>query len=419
MNCRPTSLLLLLLLSSWPQRVSAAGQDESPAAGRATPAEVRMKSWKHHVHLEDTSPYRHLQWRPLGPTRQGGRIEAIACSPGNPPEIYLGAGSGNLWKSVNNGITWTPIFEKESTFTIGDVAVAPSDPNVIWVGSGETQPRHSGFSYAGTGVFKSTDAGATWTNMGLAETHHIGKVLIHPKDPDIVYVAAIGHAWTDNPQRGLFKTVDGGNTWEPVLSLGDQTGVVDLVMDPEDPEVLYATAWQKTRYKMAGRQSGVYKTTDGGKKWRRLQNGLPQNVELGRSGLAVAPSKPNVVYAFIDNHGPGEKDGQIVGAEVYRSDDKGETWRRTHDESLYHVYSVYGWKFADVRVAPDDENQIFILGNRAYHSKDAGKTFQRIGEKIVRLHDHKATGMHLDHHDLWIDPLNPDRLLLGYPLKAS
>ena len=412
MNCRLTSLLLLLLLS-WPQRVSAAGQDESPAAGTATPAEVRMQSWKHHVHLEDTSPYRHLEWRALGPTRQGGRIEAIACSPGQPPAIYVGAGSGNLWKSVNNGITWKPIFEKESTFTIGDVAVAPSDPNVIWVGSGETQPRHSGFSYAGTGVFKSTDGGATWSNMGLAETHHIGKVLIHPKNPDIVYVAAIGHAWTDNPQRGLFKTADGGNTWEPVLSIGDQTGVVDLVMDPEDPEVLYAAAWHKTRYKMAGPRSGIYKTTDGGTKWRRLENGLPRNVELGRSGLAVAASQPNVVYAFIDNHAPGEKDGQIVGAEVYRSDDKGQTWKRTHDESLYHVYTEYGWKFADVRVAPHDENEIFILGNRAYHSKDGGKTFQRISEKIVRLHDHKATGMHLDHHDLWIDPDNPDRLLLG------
>ncbi len=393
--------------------MSAAEHNGSPAGSTATPADVRMQSWKHHVHLEHTSAFRHLKWRALGPTRQGGRIEAIACSAGYPSTIYVGAGSGNLWKSENDGITWTPIFEKESTFTIGDVAVAPSDPNVIWVGSGETQPRHSGYSYPGTGVFKSTDAGATWINMGLADTHHIGKVLIHPKDLDIVYVAAIGHAWTDNAQRGLFKTVDGGVTWESILSIGDQTGVVDLVMDPEDPDTLYAAAWHKTRDKMAGSQSGIYKTTDGGTNWRRLKNGLPRNVELGRSGLAVAPSNPGVVYAFIDNRAPGEEEGKIVGAEVYRSDDKGETWKRTHDESLYHVYKQYGWKFADIRVAPDDENEIFILGVRAYHSKDGGKTFERIGEKIVRLFDHKTTVMHLDHHDLWIDPLNPDRLLLG------
>ena len=405
MSFRLTSVFLLLSLLCW--------QDGLLATDTATPAKVRMESWRRHVHLEDVSPFKHLNWRALGPTRQGGRIEAIACSAGRPSTIYVGVGSGNLWKSDNNGITWTPVFEKQSTFTIGDVAVAPSDANILWVGTGETQPRHSGYSYAGTGVFKSTDGGATWANMGLSDTHHIGKVLIHPTDPDIVYVGAIGHAWTDNAERGLFKTLDGGRTWKAVLSINQQTGVVDLVMDPGDPETLYAATWQKTRYKMAGRHSGIHKTTDGGASWTRLENGLPKNVELGRSGLAVATSKANVVYAFIDNHAPGEKPGQIVGAEVYRSDDKGESWKRTHQESLRHVYTEYGWKFADIHVAPDDEDDLFILGNRGYRSKDGGKTFERIGEKIVRLHDHKATVMHLDQHELWIDPTDPDRLLLG------
>ena len=378
------------------------------AWSQTTTAEARLASWEMHRSLEETSPYKKLKWRALGPTRQGGRIEAIACTGST---IYLGAGSGNLWKSVNNGITWTPIFEKESSFSIGDVALAPSDPDIIWVGTGETQPRHSGYSYSGTGVFKSIDGGATWQHMGLAETHHIGKVLIHPTNPDIVYVAAIGHAWGDNPERGLFKTMDGGITWTHVLSINEQTGVVDLAMDPEDPETLYATAWQKTRYKMSGLESGVYKTTDGASNWKRLGGGLPEGVELGRSGLAIAPTHPNVVYAFIDNHAPTE-DG-FVGAEVYRSNDKGESWKRTHAESIYKVYSVYGWKFADIRVAPDDENEIFILGNRVYHSKDAGKNFERIGESISRLHVHKTRAMHLDHHDMWIDPENPDRVLLG------
>lgn len=388
-------------------------QDCLFAADTATSAEVRMESWKQHVHLDKISPYRHLAWQPLGPTRQGGRIEAIACSAGYPSTIYVGAGSGNLWKSDNHGTTWTPIFEKESTFTIGDVAVAASDPNLLWVGTGETQPRHSGYSYAGTGVFKSTDAGATWTNMGLTDTHHIAKVLIHPTDPNIVYVGALGHAWSDSGERGLFKTTDGGKTWDAVLAIDNQTGVVDVVMDPSDPKTLYAAAWQKTRYEMAGPRSGIYKTTDAGANWTRLENGLPNNVELGRSGLAIAATNPNVVYAFIDNHASGEKPGEIVGAEVYRSDDKGATWRRTHEQSLHHVYTEYGWKFADIRVSPDNEDDLFILGNRVFHSKDAGKTFERIGEKIVRLHDHKTTAMHLDHHDMWIDPLDANRVLLA------
>ena len=378
------------------------------AWSQATSAKDRLASWEQHVRLEKTSAYKKLKWRALGPTRQGGRIEALACRGST---IYVGAGSGNLWKSINNGITWRPVFEKESAFAIGDVALAPSNNKIVWVGTGETQPRHSGFSYSGTGVFKSTDAGNTWRHVGLAETHHIGKVLVHPTNPDIVYVAAIGHAWTDNPQRGLFKTVDGGDTWKHVLAISDQTGVVDLVMDPHDPETLYAAAWHKTRYKMAGPESGIYKSTDGGENWKRLGGGLPENTDLGRSGLAVALSNPNVVYAFIDNHSPSGD--RIIGAEVYRSDDKGETWKRTHAESLYNVYRQYGWKFADIHVIPDDENALFILGNRVYYSKNAGKTFQRIGEKIVRLHDHKTRAMHLDHHDMWIDPKNPDRVLLG------
>jgi photosystem II stability/assembly factor-like uncharacterized protein len=378
------------------------------ACSQATSAENRLASWKHHVLLEKTSAYKDLQWRALGPTRQGGRIEALAC---HGSTIYVGAGSGNLWKSVNNGITWLAVFEKESAFSIGDVALAPSNPNIVWLGTGETQPRHSGYSYSGTGVFKSTDGGSTWSHVGLAETHHIGKLLVHPTDPDTVYVAAIGHAWTDNPERGLYKTTDGGGTWEHVLAISDQTGVVDLVMDPEDPETIYATAWHKTRYKMAGPESGIYKSTDGGANWKRLGGGLPEGIDMGRSGIAVAATNPNVVYAFIDNCSPAGD--RIVGAEVYRSNDKGQTWKRTHVESLYDVYTEYGWKFADIRIAPDDENELFILGNRVYHSQDAGKTFERISEKIVRLHDHKTLAMHLDHHDMWIDPEDPDRVLLG------
>jgi photosystem II stability/assembly factor-like uncharacterized protein len=345
----------------------------------------------------------------------GARVEAIAVPPGNHGVIYVGVGSGNLWKTENNGLTWTPIFEKQSAFSIGDVAVAPSNPDIVWVGTGETQPRHSGYSYSGTGVFKSTDAGKSWRNMGLHDTHHIGKVLIHPDDPDIVFVAALGHFWSPNDERGVYRTQDGGESWEHVLAVSDHTGAVDLVMDPSDPGTLFASAWEAVSGEPveAGEESGIYRSTDGGSHWEELSNGLPPG-PLGRIGLDVAPSVEGVVYAFVDNWNPSPvEDREIVGGEVYRSDDEGRSWRRVNEEDLYPVFGVYGWKFTDIRVSPENPDDLFILGNRAFHSVDGGKTFHRIGEKIVRMHDTRGVIMHLDHHEIWIDPLNPDRVLLG------
>ena len=360
--------------------------------------------------MADDSAYKDLAWRPVGPRLQGGRIEAIAVHPDHPNTIYVGPGSGNIWKTRNNGNSWTPIFEHESTFTIGDIAIAPSNPDIVWVGTGETQPRHSGYSFAGTGVFVSRDAGQTWTNTGLGETHHIGKVLIHPSDPDTVYVGAIGHFWSSNPERGVYKTTDGGATWRKTLFISDRTGVVDLAMHPSNPDVLLAAAWQVTH----GEDSGVYRSTDGGESWTEVSKGLPSG-PTGRAGIAFSPSHPDTVYAFLDNWRAvqGERRRKIVGAELYRSEDQGASWRKTNEESLYPVFTIYGWKFCDVRVNPTDPEEVFILGNRAYRSNNGGKTFERIGEKILRVHDTKGEVMHLDHHDLWIDPANPDRLILG------
>lgn len=373
-----------------------------------TSPEVRLKSWEHHVKLENESIFKDLKWRAVGPQQQGGRIEAIAVHPGDHKTIYVGPGSGNIWKTENNGLTWTPIFENESTFTIGDIAVSVSNPDIIWVGTGETQPRHSGYSYAGTGVFKSTDAGDTWQNMGLHDTHHIGKVIIHPTDPKIVYVAAIGHFWSNNEERGVFKTTDGGNTWKKVLYISDQTGVVELIMDPSDSRILCAAAWQL----ISGDESGIYKTIDAGETWKKLLNGLPGG-KLGRIGLDVSTKDPDIVYAFIDNHAPGIDNREITGGEVYRSDNKGENWKRANKEDLYSVFSVYGWKFCDIRISPDNENEIYILGNRGFHSTDGGKTYDRIGERIIRMYDTEGIIMHLDHHELWIDPDDPERIILG------
>jgi photosystem II stability/assembly factor-like uncharacterized protein len=390
------------------------------AAAQATDAATRMRAWEQHVRLEGESPFAGFQWRAVGPKQAGARVEAIAVPPGNHGTIYVGVGSGNLWKTENNGLTWRPIFEKQSTFTIGDVAVSASNTNIVWVGTGETQPRHSGYSYAGTGVFKSMDAGNTWRHMGLTDTHHIGKVLVHPGNADVVYVAALGHFWSRNEQRGVFRTTDGGESWSKVLSISDRTGAVDITMDPSDPQVLYAAAWQAVSgtSNESGEESGIYRSTDGGDTWSRLTTGLPGGA-LGRINLDVAPSNPNVVYAFVDNWAPftGEQpEGrrrEIVGGEVYRSDDKGDTWRKANDDDLYAVFTVYGWKFMDVRVSPDDEDEIFILGNRGFHSIDGGRTYERIGEQIIRLHDTRGLIMHLDHHEIWIDPTNPDRVLLG------
>ncbi len=393
-NARSFLVLLLLAFSVY---------------GLATREDTRMQAWQAHVQMRDSSPFRGMHWQQLGPSMQGARIEAIAVpSPGS-STIYVGPGAGNVWKTVNNGMTWQPIFEHESAFAIGDIAVAPSNPEVIWVGTGEVQPRHSGPAYAGTGVFKSVNGGRTWENMGLTDSHHIGKVVIHPKNPDIVYVAAMGHFWTPNQERGVFRTTDGGRTWTKVLFIGDHTGVIDLALDLSDPKTLYAAAWQLT----SGTESGLYRTTDGGTTWKRLSNGLPAG-PLGRAGIDIAPSNPRVIYTFLDNWTPSTKGNQpIVGGEVYRSTDRGETWQRANTEDLFPVFGIYGWKFCDVRVAPDNENEIYILGNRAFHSTDGGRTYQRIGETIRRVHNTEGTAMHLDHHELWIDPANPARLILG------
>ena len=388
-----------------------------PSGGfaQATDPGSRLRAWEDHLRLERESPFKELEWRAVGPMQAGARVEAIAVPPGNHGIIYVGIGSGNLWKTQNNGLTWTPIFEKESSFSVGDVAVSPSNPDVVWVGTGETPPRHSGYAYSGTGVFRSTDAGLTWQNMGLHDTHHIGKVLIHPTNPDVVFVAALGHFWSPNEERGVFRTVDGGESWDRVLFVSDHTGAVDLVMDPSDPQILYASAWQAVSGEPveAGEESGIYRSTDGGDSWEELGNGLPDG-PMGRIGLDVAPSSPHVVYAFVDNWGASPvEDRDIVGGEVYRSDNQGESWRKVNEDDIYPVFGVYGWKFTDIRVSPEDPDDLFILGNRAFRSSDGGRTFRRIGENIIRMHDTRGVIMHLDHHEIWIDPLNPDRVLLG------
>jgi photosystem II stability/assembly factor-like uncharacterized protein len=345
---------------------------------------------------------------------QGGRIETITCPPGYTSEIYVGVGSGNVWKSVNNGTTWKPIFEDQSTFPIGAIAVSPSDPDIVWVGTGEVLMARS--SFAGTGVFKSTNGGGSWQHMGLPDSHHIGRVLVDPEDADVVYVAALGHLYSFNEERGLFKTSDGGRTWEKSLYISERVGVVDVIMDPSDRETLYAIAWERDRKAWnnveSGAGSGIYKSVDAGNTWERLQGGLPTGPDVGRMGLAVAASNPEVLYALVDNQAPdtSSERSRRIGGEVYRSGDRGASWAVVNQERLP---TAIGYDFCLVRVSPDDEDQIYVLGNYLLHSDDGGKTYRRNEGAIVNLLPHESKVLHLDHHELWIDPLNPDRLLLG------
>jgi len=383
------------------------------AQDNATPPEIRLKSWENHQRLKEESPFGNLIWRSVGPEFCGGRIEAIACHPDEPYTFYVGAGSGNLWKTVNNGTTWEPIFENESTFAIGCVTIAPSDPKILWIGTGEVLMARS--SYAGTGVFKSTDAGKTWQNMGLHDSHHVSQIVIDPKNPNVVYAASLGRNYGPNQERGVFKTTDGGRNWEKVLYISEHVGIVELEMDPSDNKTMYAAAWERERKAWNniafGEGSGLYKTTDAGKTWKRLTKGLPAGEYAGRFGLAIAPSDPKIIYALLDNHEPppAGTDRQGTG-EVYRSDDKGETWRKMHKDM---VPTTIGWDFCLLRVSPDNPDEIYILGGKLLHSTDAGKTYKETGETIVHLLSHDIRVMHLDMHEMWIDPKNPNRLLLG------
>ncbi len=381
--------------------------------------------------MERDSPFADLSWRAVGPRMQGGRVESIAVDPTKPTTMYVGVGSGNLWKSINNGITWRPIFEKESTFSIGDVAVAPSDPDVVWVGTGEVLMARS--SYAGTGVFKSVDAGESWEHMGLADSHHIAQVVIHPDDPETVWVAAIGHLYSENEERGVFRTIDGGRLWERVLYVDSRTGAIDLAMDPGDPDVLYAAMWERSRkawgHTTNGPGSGVFKSVDGGTTWQQLGNGfeqgdgLPVGADIGRIGLAIAPSDPDIVYALVDNYAPapaaaggrgaggrGGRGGrpQRIGGEVYRSDDKGITWRKVNEEPV-----AAGYDFCLIQVAPEDPDTIYLPNNRFWASDDGGRTYRQIEGTLVHLLPHGSRVLHLDQHDLWINPDDGDHMMLG------
>ncbi|HKR14491.1 MAG TPA: hypothetical protein VJT15_20665 [Pyrinomonadaceae bacterium] len=330
-----------------------------------------------------------LEWRSIGPAIMGGRIADVEGVPGDPNVVYVATASGGLWKTTNGGIRWTPIFEREGTISIGDIALAPNNPDVVWVGTGESNVRNS-VSF-GDGVYKSTDGGKTWQHMGLRESERISAIAINPHNPDVVYIGALGHAFGPNEERGVFMTTDGGRTWTKTLYIDNQHGVADLDIDPNNPNILYAGMWSFERkpwtHRSGSEKGGVYKSIDAGRTWKKLENGLPKL--MGRIAVRVAPSNTNVVYALVE-----AKDGTL-----YRSDDRGETFRNvSKQESIVSR----GFYYTTVRVNPVNENHVYAVASNLFSSVDGGRSFRSITSRS-----------HIDFHALWIDPKNPKRMWHG------
>jgi len=412
-----TIALALAIVCSSGLLVGASAQAPSQAG-----AEYLLEGYDTYRSMMSESPYRGIGWSYLGPTNVSGRATDIAVADhAGGRRVYAGYATSGIW-ATDDLVTWQPVFDHEASTSIGDLAVAPSNPDIVWAGTGEANIFRA--SMPGVGVYKSTDAGRTWHHMGLTDTLTIGRIIIHPTNPDIVYVAASGHEYTDNEMRGVFKTTDGGITWEKVFYISTRTGANDMVMDPRDPDTLYAAMWQRVRRKWSDPrvepgydEGGIFKTTDGGRTWTDASNGLVAPEFRGRIGIDISLSNPDTLYALVDNYEigrypePGSRDaygrpmpvdaGFIKGADVYRTDDGGATWRQTSrfDEETTNYLNrhsgTYGWVFSQIRVDPQNPEMIYTMGLALNRSTDGGRTFTRIG------------GMHGDHHGMWIDPADP------------
>jgi photosystem II stability/assembly factor-like uncharacterized protein len=448
-----------------------------------TSAKVRLDGFDVRKSLLENSLVKNVEFRNIGPVVMSGRVVDLEADPADPTHFYVAYASGGLWKTVNNGNTFVPVFDNQMVLTIGDIFVDWQHGETIWVGTGENNSSRS--SYSGVGVYKSSDQGKTWQYMGLGESHHISRILVHPDHPEIIWVAALGHLYSPNKDRGIYKTSDGGKTWKNVLYVNENTGGVDLALDRQNPDILYASMWERERrawnFVEGGKGSGIYKSTDGGKKWDKISSkgsGFPDGEGVGRIGLAIYKNDPAVLYAFLDNNFHKEKkkdekkkegltkdelrnmssedflkledekiagflksnrfprkysakkvkemvrsgeikplalveyiedensvmyDTPVIGAEVYRSDDAGKTWKKTHEKPLDNVVFTYGYYFGQIRISPFNDKEIYIMGVPVMKSEDAGKTFKAIGGRNV----------HSDHHALWINPVREGHLING------
>jgi photosystem II stability/assembly factor-like uncharacterized protein len=369
-------LLSCLSAPAWAQQQTATPQS-SPTPESPEDASTEIKSFER------------LEWRNIGPANMGGRIADIEGVSGNPSLVYVATASGGLFKTTNGGVRWTPLFERQGSISIGDIALEPGNPDVVWLGAGESAVRNS-VSF-GDGVYKSTDGGRTWQHMGLRETEHVSKILINPRNTDVVYVGAQGHAFAPNEERGVFMTTDGGRTWQKTLYIDAEHGVADMDIDPSNPNIVYAVMWKFRRtpwtHTSGDERGGLFRSIDGGRTWKKLEGGLPKVV--GRIGVAVAASSPNVVYAITE-----AKEGTL-----WRSDDRGETWRNVSKQT--NIVSR-GFYYTHVRVDPTNENRVFAVASTLFVSVDGGRTFRNTSGRT-----------HVDFHALWLDAQNPKRMWQG------
>ena len=337
-----------------------------------------------------TSTFNGLKFRSIGPAFTSGRIVGFAVDPSSSSRYYVAAASGGVWKTVNNGTTWTPVFDTEGSYSIGAIALDPKNPSTVWVGTGENNSQRS-VSY-GNGIYRSDDGGRSWKNVGLKTSEHIGRIAIDPKDSNIVYVASQGPLWGPGGERGLFKTIDGGKTWKNILTISENTGVTDVVIDPQDPNTVYAAAYQRRRHMWTlidgGPESALYKSTDAGATWNKLRAGLP-TTEMGRIGIAISPVDSNIIYATIE---AADRKGGI-----FRSSDRGGSWERRNEFDTGAMY------YARIVADPRNVDRIYVMNVFLMVSDDGGRTLRRLGEK----------SKHVDNHEIWIDPRDNDHYLVG------
>ncbi len=359
---------------------------------RAWRAAVQQaRSFRHQMSLETA------YWTPAGPTNIGGRVTAIAVHPNMPNRIWIGAADGGVWVSGNGGVEWTPVFDFNQSLSIGAIAVDPNSPDTVYVGTGEANA--SGDSYPGNGIYRTPDAGNTWEYLGLPHSYYIARIAVNPQNSQNIFVAATGRLFGKNPERGIYRTTDGGTTWEKVLYISDSTAAIDVVINPTNPNIVYAAMWERIRRpyqrKAGGITSGIYKSTDGGTTWTQLTNGLPPNSpNVGRIGLTICATNPDVLYAIYADH-----PGYFLG--LYKTTNGGQSWTSVGN-GLSQLFSSYGWYFGQVYVDPTNPNVVYALGLDLYKSTNGGGSWNPIG-----------WSMHVDQHAMWVNPNNPNHLIVG------